>query len=221
MAGTEHPFWVLARTQSAGRGRRGRAWVPLPGNLYASLAHAADPDPARAALRSFVAALALADALDGLGVPASDIALKWPNDVLLHGRKLAGILLESTPVRGTLLLIVGIGVNLAAAPPAEALEPGAVPPVALADAGIAVTPEAFLDRLAGTYAAREDQFRRDGFAATRGDWLARAARLGQPVTARLPGREVAGVFRTVDDTGALVLDTPQGRQALPAAEVFF
>jgi BirA family biotin operon repressor/biotin-[acetyl-CoA-carboxylase] ligase len=146
-------------------------------------------------------------------------AMKWPNDVLLGGRKLAGILLE-TGHGGT--LVVGIGVNLAAAPEAAALEPGATPPASLRGAtGIAISPEDFLDLLAPAVAAWEARLGAEGFAPLRAAWLARAGRLGEEVTARLPGREIRGRFETVDETGALVLATADGRVALPAAEVFF
>ena len=124
-AGDVGPRWILARRQSAARGRRGRAWAMLPGNFAATLL-ARPPGPL--ALRSFVAALGLYDAMVAATGRPELFALKWPNDVLLSGGKLAGILLESGAA-GT--LAVGIGVNLAAAPAAETLEPGAVTPVSL------------------------------------------------------------------------------------------
>jgi BirA family biotin operon repressor/biotin-[acetyl-CoA-carboxylase] ligase len=218
-AGASGPLWILAHTQTAARGRRGRAWTSLPGNFFASLLIRPPGSPALAALRSFVAALGLYDAMvDATGRPEL-FALKWPNDVLLGGRKLAGILLESG-VEGT--LAVGVGVNLAAAPDAAALEPGAVLPVSLRGAtGIAVTPEDFLDLLAPAVQAWEDRLRAEGFAPLRAAWLARAARLGEPVTARLPGRAVTGRFETIDQAGALVLATATGRVILPAADVQF
>jgi BirA family biotin operon repressor/biotin-[acetyl-CoA-carboxylase] ligase len=171
------------------------------------------------ALRSFVAALGLYDAMLAVTGRAELFAMKWPNDVLLAGRKLAGILLETGP-GGT--LVVGIGVNLAVVPEAAALEPGATPPVSLRGAtGIAVAPADFLDLLAPAVAAWEARLGAEGFAPLRAAWLARAGRLGEEVTARLPGREIRGRFETVDETGALVLATAEGRVALPAAEVFF
>ncbi|MSU88935.1 biotin--[acetyl-CoA-carboxylase] ligase [Rhodobacteraceae bacterium 2CG4] len=220
-AGEAAPFWVLADRQTAGRGRRGRPWVSPAGNFYGSVALRPGGDAGQAALRSFTAALALAETLDGLGLDPARLALKWPNDVLLDGRKLAGILLEGTSQRGALALVVGIGVNLASAPPPGAVEPGAVPPVALAEAGLRLTPDAFLDALAPRFAALEAEFAARGFEPIRAAWLARAARLGQQITARLPGRQITGRFETVDETGAVVLDTPAGRQHLPAADIHF
>jgi BirA family transcriptional regulator, biotin operon repressor / biotin---[acetyl-CoA-carboxylase] ligase len=216
-AGAAGPVWILAGRQSAARGRRGRQWTAPEGNFGATLLMR--PDGAPAALRSFVAALGLFDAMIAVTGRPALFALKWPNDVLLGGRKLAGILLE-TGANGT--LAVGIGVNLAAAPDPATLEPDAVPPVSLAGAtGIAIGPEDFLDLLAPAVAAWEDRLAAEGFAPLRAAWLARAARLGEEIRARLPDRTLAGRFETVDDTGALVLATPSGRVALPAAEVFF
>ena len=180
-----------------------------------------DGPPDQAALRSFATALALADTLQGLGIAKDQLALKWPNDVLLQGRKLAGILLESTRVSGRGVLIVGIGVNLATAPPKETLECGAVQPIALGETGLNVTPSAFLDALAPAFDTWEQVFKRQGFTPLRTAWLARAARLGEVITARLPDRQISGRFETVDPSGAIVLDTPDGRVSLPAAEIFF
>lgn len=209
------PAWILARRQTAARGRRGRVWAMPPGNFAASLALRPGMPPAGAALFSFVAALALHDVL--VTLTDRDLALKWPNDVLLEGGKVAGILLESSGTGGQLdRLVVGIGVNTVAAP--ARVEDGAVPPVAL---GLDLAPEAFLDRLAPAFAARETTFRREGFAPIRAAWLARAARLGEPIVARTGGVSRNGVFQDVDTSGALILGTPRGAEIVAAADVFF
>jgi len=222
-AGATGPLWILAHRQTAARGRRGRAWASPPGNFAATLLMQTPGAPADAALRSFVAALGLFDAVVDLTGRPQALALKWPNDVLLHGAKFAGILLETGgPPGGALRLAIGFGVNLATAPEAEALEPGATPPACLRDAtGVSVEPETFLGVLAPSVARWEDRLRGEGLAPVRRAWLDRAARLGQPLTARLPGREVTGRFETIDETGALVLATETGRVALSAAEVYF
>ena len=121
------PTWISAKCQTAGTGRRGRAWDTGAGNFSASLIYRPKGEPADLALRSFVAALALFDALEALSGRADIFTLKWPNDVLLRGGKLAGILLESQPDG----LIVGIGVNLKTPPPVDVLEPRALPPKTL------------------------------------------------------------------------------------------
>ena len=211
------PTWVLAHAQTEGRGRRGRGWTVAPGNFAASLGWRPEVPPAQMALRSFTASLALHDALAGLGV--RDLSLKWPNDVLLGEGKLAGILLE-VPAPG--LLVVGIGVNLAAAPAPGEIEPGALRPVSLlAETGVRVAPEVFLDRLAPAFAAREAQLVTEGFAATRADWLRHAARLGQAIAVRLPTETLEGTFEDIDNDGQLVLGTPRGGRRIAAGDVFF
>ncbi|PWE34126.1 biotin--[acetyl-CoA-carboxylase] ligase [Maritimibacter sp. 55A14] len=217
------PCWIMARRQTAARGRRGRAWASPEGNFAATLVLRPAEAPGQAALRSFVAALALRETCAGLTGREAAFSLKWPNDVLLNGGKLAGILLESVGAGGRLThLAIGIGVNLTAVPPPEAVEPGATPPVALApETGIRPGQEAFLDALAAAYARWEYQFTTYGFAPIRSAWLAHAARLGQPITARTARETHEGTFETVDETGALVLNGPRGRVAIPAAEVFF
>ncbi len=181
------------------------------------------------ALRSFVAALALFDALVVATGRAAPFALKWPNDVLLNGGKLAGILLESNSVAGGAIaggqagvLAIGIGVNLVSAPGRELVEPGGLAPVALSsETGARVTPDEFLDLLAPAYAHWEQQFVTYGFEPIRTAWLARAAKLGEPIRARTMNHETHGTFETIDAKGNLVLRTTQGVQAIPAADVFF
>ncbi|MFD0858408.1 biotin--[acetyl-CoA-carboxylase] ligase [Roseovarius aquimarinus] len=213
------PTWIFAHRQVAGRGRRGRAWTDPAGNFAASLVLKPAEPPGQAALRSFVAALALHDALSTL-VPGAELSLKWPNDVLLSGGKLAGILLEGSG-SGRVMdhLVIGIGVNLAEAPPGAE---GAVPPVSLRQGtGAEVAPETLLAHLAHAYAARETVFGARGFGPLREAWLARAARLGEEVIARTMRGETRGLFETVDAEGKLVLKTEGGRVAIAAADVFF
>jgi BirA family biotin operon repressor/biotin-[acetyl-CoA-carboxylase] ligase len=212
------PAWILARHQTAARGRRGRPWRHPPGNFAATLVLPRPGAPEVAAQRSFAAALALQDALAPLA-PAARWALKWPNDVLLNGGKLAGILLEGLPDGA---LAVGIGVNLAQAPQAGEVEPGALRPVSLAqETGALVGPAAFLSALATAYAPWEDQLTTQGFPPLKNAWLARAARLGEAVTVRLPTETLEGRFETLDDSGRLVLATPRGPRAIAAGDVFF
>lgn len=218
--GLTQPTWIAALRQTAGRARRGRIWQDPGGNLAATLVmHPTEP-AAHVALRSFVAALALHDALVAVTGRPEALALKWPNDVLLQGGKMAGILLESSGHgQGVGWLAIGIGVNLRNAPPPDL---GALRPVSLmGETGDAPAPEEFLTHLAAAYAAREATLAAEGFAPIRAAWLARAARLGTPILARAAGRETAGIFETIDNTGALILGTAEGRRAIAAADVFF
>jgi len=206
--------WILTKAQPAGVGRRGKRWEMQTGNFAASLLmHSKEPLPALAQ-RSFVAALALADVLEGLGV--ADISLKWPNDVLVKGRKLAGILLASSAGA----IVVGMGVNLVASP--VGLPEGALPPISLQE--VLHSPpsaEDFLELLANAFLKYERQMRSYGFEPIRMAWLAKAARIGEVIHARLPEATLSGTFETIDETGALVLGTENGPATLPAAEVFF
>jgi BirA family biotin operon repressor/biotin-[acetyl-CoA-carboxylase] ligase len=217
------PEWILALEQSAARGRRGRAWANPPGNFAATLVMRPSETPDRVALRSFVASLALHEAVVAATGRAAGLALKWPNDVLLNGGKLAGILLESAGAGAHLShFAIGIGVNLVAAPDAAEVEAGALRPVSLlSETGVAIGPEAFLDLLAPAYARLEAQFVTYGFEPLRRAWLDLAARLGQVITARTARETHEGRFETVDAAGNLVLATARGRVSIAAAEVFF
>ncbi len=217
------PTWILAGVQTAGRGRRARPWSSPQGNFHGSLVLKPHEPAETVALRSFAAALALRDAFVQLtGLPQS-FALKWPNDVLCNGGKVAGILLESQGLSGPHpLLCIGIGVNLVAAPDLALVEPGALSPVSLlGETGLRVTPTAFLDALAPAYEAWEKTFTNEGFAPLRRAWLSHAARIGETIRARTGTETREGTFETIDAHGNLVLRTSQATLAIPAAEVFF
>ncbi len=212
------PQWILALDQTAAHGRRGRAWSMPKGNFAATLLMFPTEPPALVALRSFVAALALHDTFVTVTGRPDGFTLKWPNDVLLNGGKVAGILLE----RGARHLSIGIGINLVDAPMPEQVEEGATPPVSLlSETGARVTPEEFLDILAPNFARWEAQFTTYGFAPIRTEWLARAAKIGQPIRARTVTEEHHGTFETVDAGGNLVLKTAKGQLSIPAADVYF
>jgi len=215
------PCWILAHEQTAGIGRRGRMWSTQAGNFAATLLQPMNIPLNQAALQSFTAALALRDAFIAVGGNADDFNLKWPNDVLLKGGKVAGILLE-TMGKGPSHLCIGIGVNLAHAPSTTALEATATPPKSLiGDAQLHVTAEQFLAALAAAFDARQMQFQQGGFDAIRRDWLKHAVKLGEQIIARTISEEIQGRFETVDETGALVLHTDKGLRYITAAEIFF
>lgn len=221
--GLAGPEWILALRQTAARGRRGRAWANPEGNFSGTLVLRPAEPPEVVALRSFVASLALFDAFVAVSGRSDGLSLKWPNDVLLNGGKVAGILLESVGHgQGMQFLAIGIGVNLKEAPSAAQVEAGAVRPVSLlSETGADVSPENFLEALAEAYARYETQFVTYGFAPIREAWLARAARLGEVITARTGTSETVGTFETVDERGNLVLKTAGGRVSIAAADVFF
>jgi BirA family biotin operon repressor/biotin-[acetyl-CoA-carboxylase] ligase len=209
-AGERGPLWIVARSQSAGRGRRGRAWVSEPGNLYTSLV-LSDPGPSeRAAELSFVAALALHDAVGGR-IPglAGRLALKWPNDLLIDRNKCAGILIEGEGPA----IVIGIGLNCVHHPAGTDY-----PATDLAAAGVRASPESVFAPLSATMVARLAQWNRGaGFAAIRADWLARAAGLGKPIRIVQPDGERAGRFETIDERGRLVLHLADGSSETLAA----
>ncbi|MEM1065962.1 MAG: biotin--[acetyl-CoA-carboxylase] ligase [Pseudomonadota bacterium] len=214
------PTWIMAHQQTAPRGRRGKVWKNPIGNLAATIVMRPGGLPAWAALRTFLASNALYETL-AMWAERDALSLKWPNDVLLNGRKVAGILLESAgSAQGVDWLAIGFGVNLCQTPDVpDAVE---FPPISLAEAtGEAVDAEEFLDVLAGHYATEESILERLGFEPIRQDWLERAARLGEKITARTGNKSVTGIFDTVDSDGQLVLITGTGPVHIPAADVYF
>ncbi|MEJ6397950.1 biotin--[acetyl-CoA-carboxylase] ligase [Yoonia sp. 208BN28-4] len=216
----ERPTWILAGHQTDARGRRGKKWQVPPGNLNATLICKPEISAADAARHSFLAANALNAAL-ALYVSQAKLGLKWPNDVLLRRKKVAGILLESSG-RGPFVdwLSIGIGVNLKHVP--DGVTDAAFPPTSVvAEGGKEVSPEDFLTTLAGCYATQEAKLAELGFARIREDWLRHAARLGEEITAKTGRETITGTFDTIDADGNLVLITGAGPRVIPAAEVFF
>jgi BirA family biotin operon repressor/biotin-[acetyl-CoA-carboxylase] ligase len=216
--GEEGPIWVTAQQQTAGRGRRGNTWVSPPGNLYATLL-LNDPAPAeRAPELSFVAALAVYDAiLDRAPALAPLLALKWPNDVLYDGAKLVGILIEGESIGARLVVAIGIGVNCLHHPRLTAY-----PTTDLAAAGADVSAEQLFEALSAGMQRRLAQWRRgEGFDDIRADWLARSADIGRDIRVRLPGRELVGRGEALDDRGRLLLRLADGSlQTIAAGDVF-
>jgi BirA family biotin operon repressor/biotin-[acetyl-CoA-carboxylase] ligase len=211
-AGERGPLWLTARRQTAGRGRRGRVWVSELGNLYASLLLTAPAAREKFAELSFVSALAVHDAVARFAGNA-ELALKWPNDILIDGKKFCGILVEAADDA----VVVGIGVNCAHHP-ADAIYPA----TDLVSAGVVASPDRLFGELSGTMQARLSQWNRSaGFAAIREDWLKRATGVGGPVRVALPDGEHAGRFETIDQHGRLMLRRPDGAlEAIAAGDVF-
>ena len=217
-AGERGPLWITAARQTAGRGRRGNAWVSEPGNLYASLLLTEAAPAAHLPELCFVVALAVRDAL-GSAAPEllSRLKLKWPNDLLLDGAKLAGILIEAESVGGKTITAAGIGVNCAHHPVGLAY-----PATSLSAYGESVSPESLLAQLSRAVIVRLSQWDRGaGFAAIRAEWLSYAAGIGGDIQVRLPDRELTGTFKSLNSMGRLMLRLPSGvLEAITAGEVF-
>ena len=216
--GERGPLWIAARRQTAGRGRRDRVWQGFDGNLFATGLYVIDRPPAQAAELSFVTALAVAAVCDtALGDPGRT-RLKWPNDVLVDGRKVSGILLESgTAPAGGLWLAIGVGINVAQSP--RDLDR---PVTSLAEAGSRMAREDALTVLVTAFTSAHDLWLQSGFGAIRDQWLVRAHGLGQPCVAQLAQERLIGVFGDLGPDGALRLDMASGqRRYISAGEVFF
>jgi BirA family biotin operon repressor/biotin-[acetyl-CoA-carboxylase] ligase len=215
LAGDPGSLWIVADEQTAGRGRHGRAWSSLPGNLQAS-ALVLDPcETAIAPQIGFVAGVALRRAVGDLG--RADVALKWPNDLVSNGAKLAGLLIEAfvTPQR-RLAVIAGFGVNLVSSPkglsyPTTDLRRLLARPIA---------PGLLLERLARRFdEALGIWDKGEGFAAIRDAWLASAAGLGGPVRVSGPRGEREGVFSGLDPQGRLLLRAGDGIESVESADI--
>lgn len=221
-AGETGPLWIAARRQTAGRGRRGRNWESEGGNLFSTLLRLTGKSPAEAAQVTFVAALAVADLLDRYA-PPSLVSIKWPNDVMLAGEKVAGVLVESgAHEAGGLWLAIGIGVNLAHAPSGTER-----PATALAQhlaAGVAAPPpvDVAARELAEAFAVWMDRWETLGFEPVLDAWRARTAGLDGPAVARLGHETVEGRAEGVAADGALRLRLADGSlRLISAGDVFF
>jgi BirA family transcriptional regulator, biotin operon repressor / biotin---[acetyl-CoA-carboxylase] ligase len=205
--------------QTAGRGRRGRTWASPRGNLYASLILRPDCPASRAAQLGFVTAVAIGEALRAILPRAERLAYKWPNDVLINGRKTAGVLLESEMITPGKLsfLVVGVGVNLAASPQGTEF-----PATSVAEEGLGVVwPETMLERFAHQFQSWERRWHAEGFAPVRAAWLAgAAASRGEPIRVRLETATLYGRFLDIDERGTLLLDEAGERRHISAGEVF-
>lgn len=207
LAGETGPLWLRANTQTHGRGRSGRTWGSPRGNLYATLLFAPHCSPATVHQLSLLAGVAVYDAIASPRALPPGLRLKWPNDVLIGGAKLAGVLAESIVGQsGTLVALLGIGINLAAAPTTSARAT-----TCLAVHGSNLEPEACLTALDATvsrWLAAWD--RGNGFATVRSAWLARAGPEGERLTINAGGGLMEGRFAGLDADGCLLLKGVEG-----------
>ncbi len=211
-------LWIVAKRQIAGRGRQGRPWTSEAGNHYASLALRDPGQPDRMGELPLVVALAVHDAIaDMLPPPVRpSLEIKWPNDVLLGGAKISGILVEGLVLREGRAVAIGIGINCAHHPADTPY-----PATNLAAAGYPTEPLLLFERVAARFAERHAAWRDGPFQPLRDAWLARARGLGGPLTVRLPGRTLTGRFEGLDAGGRLLLATDGGTEAISAGDVFF
>jgi BirA family biotin operon repressor/biotin-[acetyl-CoA-carboxylase] ligase len=210
---------VWAHEQTKGRGRQGRVWSSPPGNLYVSLILRPHCPLARVAQLGFVAAVAVGDTLGSICNGRLDgLSYKWPNDVLLRGRKIAGILLESELGKGQApeFVILGVGINLVSSPHSSEF---LATSIAEEDFG-AVSPAAALTGFARHFEAWSERWRKEGFAPIRAAWLAHAMSLGQSIRVRLETVTLHGRFLNIDQHGTLLLESAGKLRRVFAGEVF-
>ncbi len=211
-------LWVVADEQTKGRGRHGRHWSSPPGNLYASLL-LIDPAPVHKAPElGFVAGVALLDALRGILGDDPALCIKWPNDILHGGAKLAGILLESTQLKGAgLACVIGIGVNCSSHP-----APALYAATDLAEIGTLLGHrEDVLLRLSECFVHWLDLWDQGrNFDAIRAEWLSHAGGLGMRISVSAPSGPCEGIFETIDANGRLILNVDGRMLTVEAGDVF-
>lgn len=217
-AGDPGRLWITAASQSQGRGREGRPWSSPPGNLYASLLLVDAVEPRCAAQLGFVAGLALAQAVHRLIGSSVPIHIKWPNDLVHNGRKLAGVLVEGSQLpNGSFACVLGFGVNCSSHPTGLSYETTDV-------AAVAAVPVSAADLFAALslYAPKVLALwdRGKNFAAIREAWLARALPQGSPLTVNSPRSRIVGSFEAIDEQGRLIVSTPSGPVTVESGDVF-
>lgn len=210
-AGELGPLWVASERQTAGRGRLERAWISQPGNLFASALYPSLPTHVPPSALSFAAALCVADTVAAFA-GKRDVQVKWPNDVLLQGRKVAGILLENLGST----VICGIGINIAHSP-----ETDRWPATHLGDGEAAPEVDVVLEALTVAFAHWRDVLARGGMDALRGPWTERAYGLGAEVVVETGGRRLSGRFVRLGANGELMLGTRAGTLPVVSGDVTY
>lgn len=212
-----HGAVVWAKKQSAGKGRLGRKWVSQEGNLFVSVLLQPSKPVNQMPQLSFVAAMAVIESIRPLLVDGKALQCKWPNDILLGGKKLGGILLESFKTEdGGTWAVVGVGVNVDGFPPRTDF-----PATCLKEAGVElVSAKIILSRFIYHFIESYNDWNTKGFAPLRKRWLASAWGMGDEICARLPDGELRGIFEGIDEHGALILDAGGKKQHVMAADVF-
>ncbi len=220
--GERGPIWILAELQTDGYGRRGSAWRQKPGDLAATFLTRAPGPRARVGELSFVAALAIYEALERV-CDGARLSIKWPNDMLLDGGKTGGILLELFDDPDKPVIAMGVGINIKHRPPKDAAP---YPMARLADGidnvEMTPTPRDLVTAIDGHFLNLCAVWLKHGFAPIREAWLERAHGIGSELIVRIGGDEIAGRFDGIDGAGRLILDLPDGeRMRIDAGEVAF
>lgn len=219
-AGDGGDLWITAGRQTSGRGRLGRRWISQPGNLYASVLLLDAAPLARLSTLPFVAALGLHATLSSLsGLASGRVKIKWPNDILIDGAKISGLLMETKNLAsGNTAIACGFGINIIHHP-----EIALYPTTDLKTLNIEVTAGALFQSLASSFAAVLEVWNRGkGFAKIREEWLRHAKGLGEPITINLPSERLEGTFIDIDAQGCLVFRVNNGEERIiSAGDVFF
>ncbi|MBP6950677.1 MAG: biotin--[acetyl-CoA-carboxylase] ligase [Alphaproteobacteria bacterium] len=216
LAGAEEGTVVVAFQQSQGRGRRGRVWESLPGNLCFTYISTIKAPLAEAPQLSFVACVAIGERLRSLLPPTHSLTYKWPNDLLLNGKKVGGILLEalSLPEKRERGYLIGCGINLKT-PPQQVRYPA----TSFQEEGIYLSLKEVLSAIVSSLEHYIDVWRKDGFAPIHALWMKDVANFEKEIVFDLEGKTYEGVFEGIDESGFLLLNTPQGKMKLMAGEI--
>lgn len=209
---TDGKYIISAKMQNQGRGRRGRSWIGLEGNLFMSLLVKVPLSQLGEII--FVVSLSLLESIKNL-FPDIDIKLKWPNDVLVKGCKVSGILMEKG--EGD-YLVIGIGVNIAQSPKIEGL---IYPAISLADNGYKTDRITLLKEYLSCFDKNFDILQNYGFEAIRSAWLSHVKGLGEQIEVRGTNENKIGIFKDIDKNGFLLLETNKGIEKICAGDIFY
>lgn len=219
-AGGAHGAVIWAKRQTGGKGRMGRTWISNEGNLFVSLLlKPKGKELPELSQLSFVAAIAVLEALVDMFGKDHKLSCKWPNDILLDQKKLAGILLESfhCSADDEQWIVVGVGVNVDSHP-----EDTEFPAICLTEAGVElVSAKIVLSRFVHHFIECYNEWYNHGFTEIRKRWLAYAWHKKKEIVARLPDGEIRGIFEEMDKQGALVIKDKKGKKhTIQAADIF-
>jgi len=209
-AGVNEEFIVWAHRQIAGKGRQGNIWESPEGNLYMSLVIKPNIDKKNLGQLSFAASVAIANIIESLIPTDNKVNVKWPNDVLVNNKKISGILVESDS--NSEWVVIGMGVNIATAPETA---------ISLYDLDIRISVREFMEKLIIELGLLVAKIESKGFVAIQQEWLNKAFKLNQSITARLPKETIEGIFKGIDENGVLLLELPDGTiKQILSGEVF-